>query len=122
MSKSKSVLVVDDSKVSRMMLIAIIKDQHPDWSIHESANADEAVEANNNGNFDFYSVDFNMPGRNGLELISEFKKTKPLAKYALLTANVQEHIQKSAAEVGAKCITKPITDDSITGMLNYFNG
>ncbi|MDH5393070.1 MAG: response regulator [Gammaproteobacteria bacterium] len=122
MSKAKSLLIVDDSKVSRMMLIAMLKDLHPDWIVEESANAEQALQVNKQKDFDFYSVDFNMPGKNGLELIAEFKNNKPSAKYALLTANIQEHIQKSAAEMGAKCINKPITDTSISIMLNYFNG
>ncbi|MDH5517642.1 MAG: response regulator [Gammaproteobacteria bacterium] len=122
MDKAKSILIVDDSKVSRMMLVAIIKDHHPDWHIQESGNAEQAIEVNQKNDFDYYSIDFNMPGKNGIELISVFKTIKPSAKYALLTANIQEHIQKSAAEIGAKCINKPITNTSVSAMLDYFNG
>jgi len=122
MSDSKTVLIIDDSKVSRMMIKAIIKDLHPQWTLLEAGNADEALEVNAANQINYYSVDLNMPGKDGLELISLLKENNPDATYALLTANIQEHIRETAGSLGAYCINKPITEASIGKMLEYFNG
>lgn len=122
MSDSKTVLIVDDSKVSRMMIKAIIKDQHPEWTLLEAGNADEAIECSSANKIDYFSVDLNMPGKDGLELITILKPQMPQSVFALLTANIQEHVHKGAKELGAHCFNKPITETSISEMLRYFNG
>jgi len=122
MSDSKTVLIVDDSKVSRMMIKAVIKDLQPEWTLLEAGNADEAFEVNAANQINYYSIDLNMPGKDGLELIALLKENTPDAKYALLTANIQEHIRETADSLGAYCINKPITEASIGKMLEYFNG
>lgn len=122
MSDPKIILIVDDSKVSRMMIKAIIKDLYPEWTILEAANTDEAIECSTNNPIDFYSVDLNMPGKDGLELIAILKPKKSDAMFALLTANIQPHVRNSAKELGAECFNKPITNTSVGEMLSYFHG
>jgi len=121
MSAMKTVLIVDDSKVSRMMIIAIVKEKQPEWSILEASNADETREMSKTNTIDFFSVDLNMPGKDGLELIGLLKHKHPKAKFALLTANIQEHTHQSAEKLGAICVNKPITEKSIAEMLDFFN-
>lgn len=121
MSESKTILIVDDSKVSRMMIKAIIKDIHPDWLLLEAGNAEEAMECSNDFSIDYFSIDLNMPGKDGLELIELLKPQSANSKFALLTANIQAHIHESATALGARCFNKPITPDSIGNMLSYFN-
>ena len=121
MTDNRTILIVDDSKVSRMMIKAIIKDLQPDWTMLEAGNADEALEVNGQHCIDYFSVDLNMPGRDGLELITILKETNSKGVYALLTANIQEQIKKNASALGVNCINKPITEESIGKMLGYFN-
>lgn len=104
-----------------MMISAIIKQQQPDWSVLEASNSDEALAIISEQVIDYFSVDLNMPGQDGLELITSLKKSLPESKFALLTANIQEHTHKSAEDLGAACINKPITEASISQMLDYFN-
>jgi len=121
MTATRTIQIIDDSKVSRMMIKAVIKDLKPDWSVVESGNADEAIKQASQHSIDYFSVDLNMPGKDGLELITILKQSLPQAKFALLTANIQEQTHKSANELGAACINKPITEDSISKMLEYFD-
>ena len=74
MSSSKTLMIIDDSKVSRMMITAIIKDKKPDLNIIESSNGNEALDLSKGKSIDFFSIDYNMPGIDGLELISQLKK------------------------------------------------
>ena len=120
MTNKKSLLIVDDSKVSRMMISAIVKDKYPDLIIFEAANGDDAKSIVDSNEINFFSIDYNMPGINGIDLISHLKKSLPNAKYTLLTANIQDSTHKKVESVGAVCINKPISEESITNMVEYF--
>lgn len=39
----KHIMIVDDSRVSRMMIRNIVVAQHQDWKIVEAGNAEEAL-------------------------------------------------------------------------------
>lgn len=122
MSDPNKIMIVDDSRVSRMMIVAIIKDKQPDWEIIEAGSGDEAIELASGKNISYFSLDLNMPGMDGFELIENLKPDFPDSAYALLTANIQEATHKRAQELGAACINKPISENSIGKMLEYFNG
>ncbi len=121
MPNTKKIMIVDDSKVSRMMISAIIKNHNPEIVIIEASNGQEALTLSKAEPVDFFSVDLNMPGIDGIETITQLKKDFASSKFALLTANIQEAIHKKATGVGAKCFNKPISEDCILKMLEYFN-
>lgn len=112
-----SVLVVDDSRMSRMMLTSIIKDLHPDWSVETAEDGKGALALATTKAFDIFTIDFNMPGMNGLELAEQLKLLFPNAKMALLTANVQDTIKGKAEALGIQFIPKPITTDKISAYI-----
>jgi len=120
---NKTILVVDDSKVSRMMIKSQIAPAQPDWEILEAASGEEALEiVADNKSIDYFSIDLNMPGIDGLELIEKLQDDFPTKKMALLTANIQEDIFKRAMGLGAACFNKPITAKVMTEQMEYFNG
>jgi len=120
--KQPTVLIVDDSKVSRMMIKAQIKALHPNWNILEAEGGYEALDITNDNEIDFFSIDVNMPEMDGLELVERLLPNNPTKAMALLTANIQEDIIKKAMRVGAACFHKPITEDVIKKMTEYFSG
>lgn len=121
MSSNKSLMIVDDSKVSRMMIKAIVIDKYPDMTIYEAGDGHEAMNLSEGNNIDFYSVDYNMPVMDGIEFISTMRDRKVESRFALLTANIQDATHTKAREIGAICINKPISEKCITEMLEYFN-
>jgi len=114
-------MIVDDSKVSRMMIKAIVIDKYPDMTIYEAGDGHEAMNLSEGNNIDFYSVDYNMPVMDGIEFISTMRDRKVESRFALLTANIQDATHTKAREIGAICINKPISEKCITEMLEYFN-
>jgi two-component system, chemotaxis family, chemotaxis protein CheY len=118
---NNTLMIIDDSKVSRMMISAMIKSTHPEIDLLEASNAQEALDICQGKPIDYFSVDFNMPGIDGLELIAKLKAIYPNGKFALLTANIQEAIQQKSLQAGAVCINKPISEASIAKMLEYFD-
>ncbi|MFQ5469647.1 MAG: response regulator transcription factor [Gammaproteobacteria bacterium] len=121
MTTDKTFMVVDDSKVTRMMVSAMVKASRPDWTILEAPDGNIALSLVNEHPVDLFSIDLNMPDMDGLELIEKLNSQLPEAKKALLTANIQQSTHEKSRLLGARCINKPITDETINAMLEYFN-
>ncbi len=107
------VLVVDDSKLARMSVAKALTALRPDWKRVEAANADEALAHAKVGAFDMAIIDYNMPGRDGLELASEMLALKPGMPLALISANHQVEVVTRAREVGATFLQKPLTEKAL---------
>ncbi len=114
---SKRVLIVDDSLVSRMMIKEIILSNHPHWECIQAASAAKAIEACQETEFDFITLDLNMPERSGLEAAPDIIKSQKNIKIALLTANIQSATKQKAEELGLEFIAKPITEDGVLSFI-----
>ncbi len=106
-------LLVDDSKMSRMMLRKIISSEHPDWVIFEAGDGQQALDVAKDEQPDIILLDYNMPVMTGGEAAKILRPLFPDAKMALLTANIQESIKQEATELKIDFIPKPITEDKI---------
>ncbi len=118
MGKDKKILLVDDSRISRLMLKAIIKANYPEWEVAEAENGESALKLCQYTKFDFISLDMNMPGRDGLTISPELQDLCPDAKIALLTANFQERVKDKAQAQGLSFIPKPITEEKVVDYLS----
>jgi DNA-binding NarL/FixJ family response regulator len=110
-------LIVDDSKLARMSVAKAMKALYPDWTRVEAANADEALALSGDAEFDVALLDFNMPGRDGLELASELRKAHPNLPIAIISANHQDEIVARAKAIGATFLPKPLTETALSGFL-----
>ena len=70
-------LIVDDSKLARMSAAKALNALYPDWTRLEAANADEAISLARETAFDVALLDFNMPGRDGLQLAADLLALRP---------------------------------------------
>jgi len=113
----KKILVVDDSRLSRMMITAIIKNTYPDWEIFEADSGDAALKVCESLDIDMATLDMNMPGMDGLTLGVELRKIYPNAKLSMLTANVQEATRQKAELAGIGFIGKPVTEERVLSFL-----
>jgi CheY-like chemotaxis protein len=116
---SNTILIVDDSRVSRMLIRAIITQADPQADIIEASTGHEALEKVKDINITMATLDLNMPGIDGLSLASELLAKFPQAKIGLLTANIQEMVRQKAEALGISFISKPITEEKI---LNFIYG
>lgn len=115
---SRTVLVVDDSKLARMAVGKLLSALRPDWVRVEASNADEALAAAKPDSIDIIMLDFNMPGRNGLELASDLRKLYPDMPIALVSANLQEEVVSRAQSIGATFLPKPLTEERLRGFID----
>lgn len=117
MTVSKTVLVVDDSKMSRMMIKRIITEHFPEWRVIEAGNGTEALTVTEGEHIDIMTLDVNMSGMNGLELGEKLHERFPEAKISLVTANIQSAMREKARASKMQFIPKPITEERILGYL-----
>jgi len=112
------VLVVDDSKLARMVMASAFRRVRPEWTLVETGSADEAMAAVSKGGVDIALIDFNMPDIDGLELVASIHKTHPGMPVAVVSANVQDEIIGRARALNAGFIPKPLTDDALSAFLS----
>ncbi len=117
-----SVLIVDDSRVSRMMIKARMLAVCPDWTYLEAASGDEALTMVAAGAPDYLTMDMNMPGLTGFEAAEQIATSAPTVRMVMLTANIQESSRLRAEAMGLGFVQKPITDASIKQVLDFFTG
>lgn len=113
-----TVLLVDDSKLARIVAGKTIAALQPEWQRVEASNADEALAAVAAQPIDLAVLDFNMPGKDGLELAAELRDAHPQMPIAIITANVQNEIVARARELNATFVGKPVTEEAIKGFLS----
>ncbi|MBM3226597.1 MAG: response regulator, partial [Candidatus Tectomicrobia bacterium] len=110
MAAVTTVLIVDDSRLSRMMIRTFISNAHPDWSIVEASNGQEALEKTAACPVHVMTIDLNMPGIDGLTLATQLREHHPTAHMSLITANIQDSVRQRAAAAGVRFIPKPVTE------------
>ena len=114
---NKTILVVDDSAMSRMMIKKIITTNYPEWNILEASSGEEALEVVKDESIDIMTLDVNMPGMDGIALGGILRTQYPDAHISLVTANIQPAIKEKAKAGNMQFVSKPITEDRIMGYL-----
>lgn len=112
------VLVVDDSKLARMVMESAFRRVRPELELIQAANAPEALDVITNGAIDIALIDFNMPGTDGLELVARIRRTRPQMPIALVSANIQDEIIARSRELNAAFVAKPLTDEALGAFLS----
>lgn len=118
---TKRVLIVDDSRMSRMLIKALMEDVHPDWDYIEADSGDQALTLAAGETVDLVTMDVNMPGLNGIEAATRFKQLQPHAFIAVLTANIQSGMRQRADAIGVKFYGKPVNDGIVAQLFADFD-
>lgn len=113
-----TVLMVDDSKLARIVVGKALAALQPDWRRLEAASADEASALLEAQTVDVVLLDYNMPGRNGLDMAEDLRARFPDMPIALATANVQDEIIARARNASVTFIAKPVTEEGLRGFIS----
>jgi DNA-binding NtrC family response regulator len=107
-----SILVVDDDRAMREMVVALLEDEGHDAIGAEGADA--AVECLRERDFDVVISDIRMPGRSGIEMLGELREIRPDTPVILMTAFGSIDSAVEAMQAGAfDYVTKPFKRDAI---------
>ncbi|HEY1396124.1 response regulator transcription factor [Roseateles sp.] len=114
-----TVMIVDDSKLARIVVGKAVAALQPDWERLEAGSADDALKLLEERAVDVVVLDYNMPGRSGLDLAEELRARFPRMPIALATANVQDEIIARARAAQVTFVPKPVNEDALRG---FFSG
>lgn len=110
----KSCLIVDDSKVVRMVARKILEGLN--FAIDEAEDGQKAIEACERGMPDAVLLDWNMPVKNGLEFLRELRQmdngAAPIVVFCT-TENDLTHIQQAISAGANEYIMKPFDSEII---------
>jgi CheY-like chemotaxis protein len=113
-----TVLIVDDSKLARIVAGKTLAALQPKWEKIEAGNAQEALIILGERAIDVAMIDFNMPEKDGLELAAQIRSSYPMMPIAVITANIQDEVIARAREVNATFVSKPLTEEGLRGFIS----
>jgi CheY-like chemotaxis protein len=117
------VLIVDDSGIMRSIVRKILSASRFALDIHEAAEGIAALSQLRSGNFGMVFLDYNMPGLNGIETLSEIKREYPNIAVVMMTSTVDNAIVDRARASGALAfLKKPFYPADIDAMLERHYG
>jgi two-component system chemotaxis response regulator CheY len=110
-----NILVVDDSKVMREMIVACLRGVDG-LAFTQAASGLEAIERLSLGAFDLVFLDLNMPDIGGFEVV-EFVRSQDTMKdlpIVVVTTRGEESTRTRALELGAsRFMTKPFKPEAV---------
>ncbi len=116
MGEPRTVLVVDDEPAMREMLVSLLEEEG--IRARPAGNADEALEATRDTDFDAVVSDIRMPGRDGIALLAELRQERPDTPVILMTAFGSIDSAVDAMRSGAfDYITKPFKRGAVLASL-----
>jgi two-component system chemotaxis response regulator CheY len=119
-----NILVVDDSKVMREMIVACLRGV-PGLSFAHAASGLEAIEQLSLATFDLVFLDLNMPDIGGFEAV-EFIRSQDTLKdlpIIVVTTRGDEASRTRALKLGAsRFMTKPFSPDMVVAELRSLIG
>lgn len=96
-----SVLITDDHPVVRRGIRQILEDENWINTIHEAGNGKELFERMKERKYDVILLDISLPGRSGLDMISQIKKTQKSVAILMLSIHSEEVYAVKALKYGA---------------------
>jgi two-component system chemotaxis response regulator CheY len=111
------ILVVDDSKVMREMVVACLRGQE-DFAFTHAASGLEAIEKLSLKPFDLVVLDLNMPDIGGVEVVEFVRgqdKLRDLPILIVTTRGDEQSRTRVLAAGASRFMTKPFTPDVILG-------
>ena len=123
-ARPRDVLVVDDSKVIREMVIACLRGE-AQLRFTQAASGLEAIERLSLGAFDLIVLDLNMPDIGGVEVVEFVRGQDHLRALPILvvTTRGDEASRQRVLAAGASgFMTKPFTPEGLLGAVRELLG
>ncbi len=112
------ILLADDHAVVRHGLRQILTDEFKHARFGEARNAQEALDLVWKEEWDVVVLDITMPGRSGLEVLREFRKSKPKLPVLVLSMHPENQFAVRVLKRGASgYMTKESAPDELVGAI-----
>jgi len=116
------ILIVDDSKAMRMIVIRTLRQAgFGGHTLVEAGNGAEGLAAVNQGGFDVVLSDWNMPEMSGIEFLRGTRAAGNNVPFGFVTSESTAAMRQTATEAGASfLIAKPFTPESFEAALTPY--
>ncbi|HOP47052.1 MAG TPA: response regulator [Desulfobacteraceae bacterium] len=116
MVKAKKILVVDDEKGIRFLLLDFLSSEG--FDVRVAKDGQESLEILERSNFDLVITDINMPGMDGISMLKTMKKAGRKEKVILMSASPfdEKNLEPEIPSV-AKHLHKPFKLDDFLGVV-----
>jgi CheY-like chemotaxis protein len=116
------VLLVDDSPTMRSIVRKILGATRFPFAVSEAHEGAAALNLVRDGQFDIVFLDYNMPGFDGFETLSEFKRDNRPLNVVMMTSTHDDAVAERARKQGAGFLKKPFFPADIEAVLCGFYG
>lgn len=117
------VLIVDDSGTMRSIVRKILSQSRFSLDMSEAAEGIAALNELRSGKFGLVFLDYNMPGLNGFETLSEIKRESANVAVVMMTSTLDNAIADRAHQAGALAfLKKPFYPADIDSVLERYYG
>ena len=107
------VLIADDSRVMRQIVVRTLRQAGYDWDVREAADGAEALAAVQADEPDLVLSDWNMPEMTGIELLRALRASGYSTPFGFVTSEGSPEMRETADAAGALfLVAKPFTPDS----------
>lgn len=96
-----AILVIDDSEDDREVCVRTLRRQPEIGEIHPASSGRQGLEVYRNTAVDCILLDYNLPGENGLAVLSEIRELDPYCPVIMLTGQGSEEIAVNCLKHGA---------------------
>ena len=121
MISPQKILIADDELLIRWSLSQALAQEG--YEVVAVEDGKKAIEALQNGKFDFIITDLIMPELDGWEVLEFVRQTKPPIRVIMITAHGKEDTEKIAKERGAWAyVEKHFIIDKIKDLLKMVRG
>jgi DNA-binding NarL/FixJ family response regulator len=114
-------LIIDDSRVSRMKIRAMLQERLPDSTFLEAGTGEEGLDLARAEHPSLITIDINMPGMGGLAAAERLRIVSPDSKLVLLSANIQDSVRQRAENLAISFVEKPINEATINKILTLLD-
>lgn len=108
------ILIADDHAVFRRGLRETLSEAFPKISFGEAKTARETLELVHRQDWDVIILDISMPGKSGLDILDDLRRSRPRVPVLLLTMHPEQQFARRALKAGAAgYLTKDSVPDEL---------
>ena len=119
-----NILIVDDHAIVRTGLRQILTEENPNTGVVEAGDSNETMRALRSEKIDLVTLDINLPGKNGIELLKQIKSEFGKIPVLILSMHSEDQYAIRAIKNGASgYLTKDSAPDLLlTAIQKVLNG
>ncbi|MFG1488218.1 response regulator [Oceanospirillum sp. HFRX-1_2] len=116
--KTARILVVDDAKFTRDLMVKAVKAEYPQFEVETAQDGRKAQKLLEIGRFDLVLCDWEMPEMSGIELLTWLRgndesRNKDVAFIMVTSLGDKEYVVEAAEHGVTDYVTKPFNNDQL---------